>query len=82
MSLHTAAPRAFLCAFALSSLSACATYDDSAMHAACQESPSLKDLPPQVAARESRCKQSLEVWSSERRGSDQPLDLSGKKKDL
>ncbi|MNY81431.1 hypothetical protein D3C86_2229990 [compost metagenome] len=52
------------------------------MHAACQESPHVKDLPPEVAARESRCSKSVEVWSSERKGSDQPLDLSGKKKDL
>lgn len=31
--------RAALPAIALASLSACATYDDSAMHPACQESP-------------------------------------------
>ena len=37
--------RATLTAIALASLSACATYDDSAMHPACQESPHLKDLP-------------------------------------
>ncbi|CAQ46467.1 hypothetical protein Smlt3017 [Stenotrophomonas maltophilia K279a] len=52
------------------------------MHQACQESPHLKDLPPEVAARESRCNKSMEVWSSERKGSDRPIDLSGKKKDL
>ncbi|MCR8716836.1 hypothetical protein [Stenotrophomonas indicatrix] len=74
--------RSALCVLALGSISACATYDDSAMHAACQESPHVKDLPPEVAARESRCSKSVEVWSSERKGSDQPLDLSGKKKDL
>ncbi|RRU73294.1 hypothetical protein [Stenotrophomonas maltophilia] len=68
--------------FALASLSACATYDDSNMHQACQESPHLKDLPREVAARESRCNKSMEVWSSERKGSDRPIDLSGKKKDL
>ncbi|MEG0184942.1 MAG: hypothetical protein RR704_16000 [Stenotrophomonas sp.] len=73
--------RAAIGALALASVSACATYDDSAMHAACQESPHVKDLPPEVAARESRCGRSVEVWSSERKGSDQPLDLSGKKKD-
>ena len=38
--------------------------------------------PPEVAARESRCNKSMEVWSSERKGSDRPIDLSGKKKDL
>ena len=74
--------RAATCTLALGSLSACATYDDSAMHQACVESPHVKDLPPQVAARESRCSKSVEVWSSERKGSDQPLDLSGRKKDL
>jgi len=47
--------RASLTAIALATLSACATYDDSNMHQACQESPHLKDLPPEVAARESRC---------------------------
>ena len=52
------------------------------MHPACQESPHLKDLPREVAARESRCNKGVEVWSSERGGSDKPLDLSGKKKDL
>lgn len=71
--------RATLIAIALASLSACATYDDSNMHQACQESPHLKDLPPEVAARESRCNKGMEVWSSERKGSDKPLDLSGKK---
>ncbi|MBN5033386.1 hypothetical protein JY448_07045 [Stenotrophomonas maltophilia] len=71
--------RATLIAIALASLSACATYDDSNMHRACQESPHLKDLPPEVAARESRCNKGMEVWSSERKGSDKPLDLSGKK---
>ncbi|MBN4958391.1 hypothetical protein JY411_08220 [Stenotrophomonas maltophilia] len=74
--------RATLTAIALASLSACATYDDSAMHPACQESPHLKDLPREVAARESRCNKGVEVWSSGRGGSDKPLDLSGKKKDL
>ncbi|MGF6419511.1 hypothetical protein ABH900_003021 [Stenotrophomonas sp. AN71] len=74
--------RASLVAVALASLSACATYDDSAMHQACQESPLLKDLPREVAARESRCNKSIEVWSTERKGSDKPIDLSGKKKDL
>ncbi|HDS1138190.1 TPA: hypothetical protein QDZ75_002228 [Stenotrophomonas maltophilia] len=74
--------RASLVAFALASLSACATYDDSAMHQACQESPHLKDLPREVAARESRCNKGMEVWSNERKGSDKPIDLSGKKKDL
>ena len=69
-------------AAALATLSACATYDDSNMHQACQESPHLKDLPREVAARESRCNKSMEVWSSERKGSDRPIDLSGKKKDL
>ncbi len=44
--------RASLTAIALATLSACATYDDSNMHQACQESPHLKDLPPEVAARE------------------------------
>ncbi|WP_442253143.1 hypothetical protein ACS0OX_12005 [Stenotrophomonas pavanii] len=68
-------------AAALATLSACATYDDSAMHPACQDSPLLKDLPREVAARESRCSKGLEVWSSERKGSDRPLDLSGKKKE-
>ena len=53
--------RASLTAFALATLSACATYDDSNMHQACQESPHLKDLPPEVAARESRCNKSMEV---------------------
>ncbi|KAG1316279.1 hypothetical protein G6F62_013615 [Rhizopus arrhizus] len=52
------------------------------MHPACQESPHLKDLPPDVAARESRCNKGMEVWSSEGKGSDKPLDLSGKKKEL
>ncbi len=52
------------------------------MHQACQESPQLKDLPREVAARESRCNKGMEVWSSERKGSDKPIDLSGKKKDL
>lgn len=70
--------RATLTAIALASLSA----DDSAMHPACQESPHLKDLPREVAARESRCNKGVEVWSSGRGGSDKPLDLSGKKKDL
>ncbi|MEJ6327485.1 hypothetical protein Q2B95_02365 [Stenotrophomonas maltophilia] len=74
--------RASVYAVMLASLGACATYDDTAMHSGCQESPHLKDLPPQVAARESRCNKSLEVWSSERKGDDKPLDLSGKKKDL
>ncbi|HEL4243554.1 hypothetical protein I5U23_18470 [Stenotrophomonas maltophilia] len=74
--------RAALTAIALASLSACATYDDSNMHQACQESPHLKDLPRDVAARESRCNKGMEVWSSERKGSDRPIDLSGKKKDL
>lgn len=74
--------RASLTAIVLASLSACATYDDSNMHQACQESPHLKDLPREVAARESRCNKSIEVWSSERKGSDKPIDLSGKKKDL
>lgn len=75
-------PRVSLTAIALVTLSACATYDDSNMHQACQESPHLKDLPPEVAARESRCSKSMEVWSSERKGSARPIDLSGKKKDL
>ena len=74
--------RAAFSAFALASLAACATYDDSALHPACQESPHLKDLPREVAARESRCNKSVEVWSSERKGADKPLDLSGKKKEL
>ncbi|MGZ0024518.1 hypothetical protein [Stenotrophomonas sp. AG209] len=74
--------RATLIAISLASLSACATYDDSNMHQACQESPQLKDLPREVAARESRCNKGMEVWSSERKGSDKPIDLSGKKKDL
>lgn len=74
--------RASLTAVGLASLSACATYDDSNMHQACQESPHLKGLPREVAARESRCNKSMEVWSSERKGSDRPIDLSGKKKDL
>ncbi|EED38163.1 hypothetical protein SSKA14_1172 [Stenotrophomonas sp. SKA14] len=74
--------RTSLTLFALVSLGGCATYDDSAMHPACQESPHLKDLPRDVAARESRCNKGMEVWSSERKGSDKPLDLSGKKKDL
>lgn len=74
--------RSTLTAIALASLTACATYDDSNMHQACQESPHLKDLPREVAARESRCNKSMEVWSSERKGSDRPIDLSGKKKDL
>lgn len=74
--------RTALIAIALASLSACATYDDSAMHQGCQESPQLKDLPREVAARESRCNKGMEVWSSERKGSDKPIDLSGKKKDL
>ncbi|QGM01725.1 hypothetical protein FEO89_13705 [Stenotrophomonas maltophilia] len=74
--------RTTLAAVALASLGACATYDDSNMHQACQESPHLKDLPREVAARESRCNKSMEVWSSERKGSDRPIDLSGKKKDL
>ncbi len=77
-----AALRASVYAVMFASLAACATYDDTAMHSGCQESPHLKDLPPQVAARESRCNRSLEVWSSERKGDDTPLDLSGKKKDL
>ena len=81
MPMHIALRAAF-CAVALASLSACATYDDTALHSGCQESPHLQDLPPQVAARESRCNKSLEVWSSERKGDDRPLDLSGKKKDL
>ncbi len=51
------------------------------MHPACQDSPLLKDLPREVAARESRCNKGMEVWSSERKGSDRPLDLSGKKKE-
>ncbi|MFV1845799.1 hypothetical protein ACNJRW_06400 [Stenotrophomonas maltophilia] len=74
--------RATLALIVVSALSACATYDDNAMHPACQESPHLKDLPPDVAARESRCNKGMEVWSSERKGSDKPLDLSGKKKEL
>ncbi|WP_414495380.1 hypothetical protein [Stenotrophomonas maltophilia] len=74
--------RATLALILVSALSACATYDDNAMRPACQESPHLKNLPPDVAARESRCNKGLEVWSSERKGSDKPLDLSGRKKDL
>ncbi|MBH1432341.1 hypothetical protein I5U42_13645 [Stenotrophomonas maltophilia] len=74
--------RTSFAAFALASLNACATYDDNNMHQACQESPHLKDLPRDVAARESRCNKGMEVWSSERKGSDRPIDLSGKKKDL
>ncbi|HEL2979963.1 TPA: hypothetical protein UMB92_002837 [Stenotrophomonas maltophilia] len=74
--------RAALASIALASLGACATYDDSNMYQACQESPHLKDLPRDVAARESRCNKGMEVWSSERKGSDTPIDLSGKKKDL
>ncbi|HFK2919532.1 hypothetical protein [Stenotrophomonas beteli] len=66
----------------LDAASACATYDGNAMHPACQESPHLKDIPPDVAARESRRNKGMEVWSSERKGSDTPLDLSGSKKDL
>ncbi|HDS1580364.1 hypothetical protein [uncultured Stenotrophomonas sp.] len=81
MNLH-ALPRISVAVFALASLGACATYDDSAMHPACQESPLLKDLPREVAARESRCNKGMDVWSSERKGSDTPLDLSGKKKEL
>ncbi|PSD48307.1 hypothetical protein C7E25_24125 [Stenotrophomonas maltophilia] len=31
-----------------------------------------------MAARESRCNKGVEVWSSERKGSDRPIDLSGR----
>ena len=74
--------RATLTAIALASLSACATHDDNATHPPCHATPHLKDLPREVAALESRCNKGVEVWSSERGGSDKPLDLSGKKKDL
>lgn len=66
-------------AIALSSASvACATYDDSAMNQACNDSVFVKDLPPQVAARESKCR-SAQVWSSNRAENDKPIDFGGKK---
>ncbi|WP_313243091.1 hypothetical protein [Stenotrophomonas sp.] len=61
-------------------LSACATTDDVAGPPQCEDSPLVKELPDQVARRESRCRDSIQVWSSEKRGSDQPLDFSGKNK--
>ncbi len=71
--------RSCIAALALSaSLVACATYDDSVMQQACTDSQSVKDLPPQVAARESKCR-SLEVWSSNPSKDDKPIDFSGKK---
>ncbi len=67
-------------ALVLSSTSvACATYDDTAKHQACQDSIFVKDLPPQVAARESKCR-SAEVWTTRRAGDDTPIDFGGKKK--
>lgn len=63
-------------------LAGCATYDDSGAHARCEEPGWVKDLPPEAAKRESRCKDSVEVWNSEGRNkNDPPLDFSGKKKD-
>lgn len=57
----------------------CATYDQSAMNQACTDSDFVKDLPPQVAARESKCR-STEVWSTnDRTKDDKPLDFGGKK---
>lgn len=64
----------------LAGLPACATYDDTAMYGRCQESASVQDLPPHAAKRESRC-DSLKVWDSDnQKGSDAPLDFSGRNK--
>lgn len=59
-------------------LTACATYDDSALHQTCRESALVKDLPAQVAARESKCR-STEVWSSDRHRNAPTIDFGGKK---
>jgi hypothetical protein len=65
---------------AVLSLSACATTDEVAGPPQCEDSPLVKELPDQVARRESRCRDSIQVWSSEKRGSDQPLDFGGRNK--
>jgi len=64
----------------LCGLAACATYDDSAMYGHCTEPAHVKDLPPQVARRESRCDR-LE-WNTGKDDKDaSPLDFSGRRKD-
>ena len=66
---------------ALSGLSACATYDDVASRPQCEDTPQVKDLPAQVASRESRCNE-LNIRFNDDRGSDsKPLDFGGKNKD-
>ena len=63
-------------------LTACATYDDTASRPQCEDTQGVKDLPPQVAARESRCKESLQIWSTDEHAKDsKPLDFGGKNKD-
>lgn len=69
---------ASLSVLVLCGLSACATYDDSAMYGHCTEPAHVKDLPPQVARRESRCDR-LE-WNTGKDGMDAPLDFSGSRK--
>lgn len=64
----------------LAGLAACATYDDSAMYGHCTEPAHVKDLPPQVAKRESRCDR-LQWSTGNDQGGDPPLDFSGRRKD-
>lgn len=66
---------------ALSGLTSCATYDDVASRPQCEDSPLVKDLPAQVASRESRCNE-LNIRFNDDRGRDsKPLDFGGKNKD-
>lgn len=66
---------------ALSGLSGCATYDDVASRPQCEDSPQVKDLPAQVARRESRCNELNIRFNDDRGGDSKPLDFSGKNKD-
>lgn len=66
---------------ALSGLSACATYDDVASRPQCEDSPQVKDLPTQVARRESRCNELNIRFNDDRGGDSKPLDFGGKNKD-
>lgn len=66
----------------LSATAGCATYDDSRAHQACQDSPLVKDLPDQVAKRETRCQEGLQIWNRDGGSKNAaPLDFSGRNKD-
>lgn len=66
---------------ALAGLSGCATYDDVASRPQCEDSPQVKDLPAQVARRESR-RNELNIRFDDGGGGDnKPLDFGGKNKD-